>query len=91
MSEPLIIELRALGIGGEDKALLLDIAALLLAAHGIETCPVDHGLSSFDVVLPPDWRGLPIVAHVYAAEFASLRDRLARLVEAVERKHGDGA
>lgn len=67
LQEPSIIGLLAQGADSADKNLLLAIIAALLTSHGFDaTSPVDRLSNSLDVVLPRNWRELPIARDVAA-------------------------
>jgi hypothetical protein len=62
---PSIMELFAHGADHDDKRLMLNIVRVLLGAHGFDvSCPVDRLSCRTDVILPRNWRDLPIARAV---------------------------
>lgn len=62
---PSIVELSAQGADRDDKHLVLEIVRALLGAHGFDvSCPVDRLSCRTDVILPRNWRDLPIARAV---------------------------
>lgn len=66
---PSYIELRARGDRREDEADLLAFVAWLLAKVGFESHPCETYPPAREVILPANWRELPVVAAAIASTY----------------------
>lgn len=65
-NSPTYIELRARGADRADESAFLSVVGYLLGKIGFESHPVDTHPAAREVILPLNWRDLPIVRRALA-------------------------